>query len=78
VPGYSIREWGEGVITELFEFFLRVFLAFEAFALAAERSFLSVCLAMAVSEPSELLPRLASTEEKSNLRGREESPFGGT
>jgi hypothetical protein len=42
VPGCSIREWGEGVITELLEFFLCEFFAFRAFTLAAERSFLSV------------------------------------
>jgi hypothetical protein len=78
MPGCSIREWGEGVITELLEFFLCKFLAFGAFALAAERSFLSVCLAAAVSEPSELLPKPAGTEEKSDLRGWEESLFGGT
>jgi len=75
VPGYTIREWGEGVIIELFEFFRCKFLAFGAFALAAERRFLSVCLATAVSEPSELLSRPVGTEEKSDLRGREESPF---
>jgi hypothetical protein len=66
------------VITELFEFFCCEFLAFGVFALASKRSFLSVCLAAAISEPYELLPRPAGAEEKSNLRGREESPFGGT
>jgi hypothetical protein len=78
VLGCTIRKWGEGVITELFEFFCCEFLAFEAFALALERSFLSVCLAAAVSEPFELLPRPAGAEEKSDLRGKEESPFEGT
>ncbi len=76
--GCSIKEWGEGVITELLEFFLCEFLAFGAFGLVAERSFLSVCLAAAVSESSELLPRPAGIEEKSDLRGWEESPFRGT
>ncbi len=78
MPGCSIREWGEGVITELLEFFLYEFLAFGAFALAAERSILSVCLAATVSESSELLPRPAGAEKKTDLRGWEESPFGGT
>jgi hypothetical protein len=78
MPDCSIREWGEGVITELLEFFLFEFLAFGAFALATERSFLSVCLVATVSEPSELLPRPAGAEEKSDLRGWEEYPFGGT
>jgi len=72
VPGCTIREWGEGVITELFEFFRCEFLAFGAFAVASERSFLSVCLAATVSKPSELLPRPAGAEEKSDLRGRED------
>jgi len=67
------------VITELLEFFLCEFLAFGAFALAAERSILSVCLAAAVPEPSELLPRLAGTEGKSDSWGwEEEASFGGT
>jgi hypothetical protein len=66
------------MITELLEFFLCEFLAFGAFALAAERSILSVCLATAVSKSSELLPRPASAEKKSDLRGWEESPFEGT
>jgi len=78
VPGCSIREWGEGVIAQLLEFFRCVFLAFGAFALAAERSFLSVCLAAVVSEPSKLFPGPTSTEKEFDLRGREESPFGGT
>jgi hypothetical protein len=66
------------VITELLEFFLCEFLAFGAFALAAERSLLSVCLAATVSEPSELLPKPAGSKEKSNLWGWEETPFEGT
>jgi hypothetical protein len=78
VPGCTIREWGKGVITELLEFFRCKFLVFGAFALAAERLFLSVCLGAAVSEPSELLLRPVGTKEKSDLWGREESPFGGT
>jgi len=49
-----------------------------AFALAAERSSLSNCLAAAVSEVSELLPKPAGAEERSDLRVREETPFGGT
>jgi len=50
-----------------------------AFALAAERSSLSDCLAAAtISEVFELLPEPAETEEVSDLRGRGETPFGGT
>ncbi len=56
LPSYTIREWGKGVITELVEFFCNEFLTLDAFALAAERSILSDCLAAAMSEPSELLP----------------------
>jgi len=49
-----------------------------AFALAAERSSLSDCLAAAaISEVFELLPEPAETEV-SSLRGRGEIPFGGT
>jgi hypothetical protein len=65
------------MITKLLEFFLCEFLIFGAFALAAERSILSVCLVASVSESSELLPKSAGTEEKFDLRGWEESPFGG-
>jgi len=50
-----------------------------AFALAAERSSLSDCLAVvAISEVFELLPETAETEEVSDLRGRGETPFEGT
>jgi len=73
-----IREVGEGVVAEMPDFFCCEFLSFGAFALAAERSFLSVCLAAVVSESSKFLPRPADTEEISDLRGWEESPFGGT
>jgi hypothetical protein len=66
------------VITELLEFFLYEFLAFGAFALAVERSILSVFLAAMVSKSSELLPRPAGAKKKTDLRGWEESPFGGT
>ncbi len=78
MPGCPIREWGEGEALELFRF-LRCceLLAFGAFALAAERSNLSDYLAAVVSETSELLPRPAGAEEKSNLRGRGETPVGG-
>jgi hypothetical protein len=57
-----IREWGEGAITKLVEFFRNEFLTFGAFALAAKRSILSNCLAVAMSEPSELLPGPTDTE----------------
>jgi hypothetical protein len=57
-----IREWGKGVITELVEFFRNEFLTLGTFALATERSILSDCLAAAMSEPSELLPRPTDTE----------------
>jgi len=51
----------------------------DAFALAAERSSLSNCLAAAaIFEVFELLPEPAETEEVSDLRGRGETPFGGT
>jgi hypothetical protein len=49
-----------------------------AFALAAERSSLSDYLAAAASEVSELLPKPADAKERSDLRGREETPFRGT
>jgi len=49
-----------------------------AFALATKRSSLSNCLAAAASEVSELLPKPADAEERSDLWGREETPFGGT
>jgi hypothetical protein len=39
-----------------------VFFTLGAFALAAERSILFDCLAAAMSEPSELLPKLTDTE----------------
>jgi hypothetical protein len=49
------------------------------FALAAERSSLSGCLvAAAVFEVFELLLEPAEIEEVSDLRGRGETPFGGT
>jgi hypothetical protein len=66
------------VITELVEFFRNEFLTLGAFALAAERSILSDCLAAAMSEPSELLSGPTDTEYTSDLRGWEESPFEGT
>jgi hypothetical protein len=51
----------------------------DAFALAAERSSLSDCLAAtAISEVFELFPEPAETEEVSDLRRRGETPFGGT
>jgi hypothetical protein len=50
------------VITELVEFFRNEFLTLGAFALAAERSILSDCLAAAMSEPFELLPGPTETE----------------
>jgi hypothetical protein len=50
-----------------------------AFALAAERSSVSDCLATAIiSEVFELLLEPAETEEVSDLRGRGETPFEGT
>jgi hypothetical protein len=50
-----------------------------AFALAAERSSLSDCLATsAIFEVFELLPEPVETEEVFDLRGRGETPFGGT
>jgi hypothetical protein len=60
--GCTIREWGEGVITELVEFFRNEFLTLDAFALAAERSILSDCLTATMSEPPELLPGPTNTE----------------
>jgi hypothetical protein len=78
VPGCPIREWGEGEVPELFRFLRCELLTFGAFALAAERSILSVFLVAVVPEPSELLPRPAGAEEKSDLRGRGEAPVGGT
>jgi hypothetical protein len=49
------------------------------FALATERSSLSDCLAATViSEVFEFLPGLVETEEVFDLRGRGETPFGGT
>jgi hypothetical protein len=49
------------------------------FALAAERSSLSDCLAeAAISEVFELLPEPAEIEEVSDLRGRGDPPLGGT
>jgi hypothetical protein len=50
-----------------------------AFALAAERSSLSDCLATtAISKVFEFLPGPVETEEVFDLRGRGEIPFGGT
>jgi hypothetical protein len=50
-----------------------------AFALAVEKSSLFDCLATtAISKVFELFPRPAKTEEESDLRGRGETPFGGT
>jgi hypothetical protein len=74
-----IRVWREGVVIELIESLRCAPLFFGAFALAAERSSLSDCLAATViSEVFELLPEPAETEEISDLRGRGETPFGGT
>jgi hypothetical protein len=71
--------WREGVFTELIESLRCVPLFLGAFALAAERSSLFDCLvAAAISEVFELLPELTETEEVSDLRGRGETPFGGT
>jgi hypothetical protein len=71
--------WREGVFTELIESLHCVPLFLGAFALAAERSSLFNCLAtVAIFEVFELLPELAETEEVSDLRGRGETPFGGT
>jgi hypothetical protein len=50
------------VIIELVEFLRNEFLTLGAFALAAERLILSDCLAVAMSEPSELLPRPTDTK----------------
>jgi len=77
-PGYTIRKGGGGVVAELPEAFRCEFLSFGAFTLAAERSFLSVCLAAVVSESSKILPGLVDTEENFDLRGWEETPFEGT
>jgi len=49
-----------------------------AFALVVERSSLSNCLTAAASEVSELLPKPADAEDRSDLRGREETPFRST
>ncbi len=69
----------EGVFTELIKSLRCVPLFLGAFALAAERSSLSDCLAAtAISEVFELFPEPAETEEVSDLRGRGETPFGGT
>jgi hypothetical protein len=46
-----------GALNKLVEFFRNAFLTLGAFALAMEMSVLSDCLATAMSEPSELLPR---------------------
>jgi hypothetical protein len=70
--------WREGVITELNEFLCCELLILGAFALAAKRSSLFDCLAAAVSKFSKPLPKPADAEERSDLRGREENPFGGT
>jgi hypothetical protein len=68
LPGYAIRVWREGVVTELIESLRYVPLFLGAFALAAERSSLSNCLAAAaISEVFELLPRPVETEEESDL-----------
>ncbi|CAK9878648.1 unnamed protein product [Sphagnum jensenii] len=67
LPGCAIRVWREGVVTELIEFLRCVLLILDAFALATERSSLSDCLAAAASEVSELLPKPANAEERSNL-----------
>jgi hypothetical protein len=49
------------------------------FALAAKRSSLFDCLAVAtISEVFEFLPRPAEIEEVFDLRERGETPFGGT
>jgi hypothetical protein len=73
-----IRVWREGVFTELIKSLRCVPLFLGAFALV-ERSSLSDCLATtAISEVFELLPKPAEIEEVSNLRGRGETPFGGT
>jgi hypothetical protein len=63
-----IRVWREGVFTEPIESLRCVPLFLGAFALAAERSSLSDCLAVAaISEVFELLPEPAETEEVSDL-----------
>jgi hypothetical protein len=59
----------EGVITELIEFLHYAFLTFGAFALVAERSSLSNCLAIAASEVSEPRPWPADAEDKSEVLG---------
>jgi hypothetical protein len=73
-----IRVWREGFVTELIEFLRCMPLILSAFALAAERSSLSNCLVAVASEVSELLPKPADVEERSDLRGREETPFEST
>jgi hypothetical protein len=67
-----------GVVIELIEFLCCMPFILDAFALAAERSSLSDCLATTASEVSELLPKPADAEKKSDLWGREETPFRGT
>jgi hypothetical protein len=74
-----IRVWREGVFTKLIESLCCVPLFLDAFALAAKRSSLFDYLAAtAISEVFELLPKPAETKEVFDLRGRGETPFGGT
>jgi len=68
LPGCGIRVWREGVFTELIESLRCVPFFLDAFALAAERSSLSDCLAaVAISEVFDLLPEPAEIEEVSDL-----------
>jgi hypothetical protein len=73
-----IRVWREGVVTKLIDSLYCELLILGAFALVAERSSLSDCLAATVFEVSEPLPKPADAEERTDLRGKEENPFGGT
>jgi len=79
LPSCTIKVWREGVFTKLIKSLRCVPLFLGAFALAAERSSLSDCLAAAtISEDFEPLPELAETKEESDLRRGGETPFGGT
>ncbi len=78
LPGCVNKGWMEGVVAGVVKFLRWALLSFGTFALAAERSSLSTCLATAASEVSKPRPWPTDPERKSEVRGEGKDPFGGT
>jgi hypothetical protein len=76
LPGCLIRVRLGGAVVGVVDFLLIALLSFGSFALAAERSSLTTCLAAAAPKLSELDPYPTIAENNSEMRGRGEVFFG--